>query len=157
MSIECHPNSTGREKIQALNEHKRQQEKARRDRLKAAGMCVKCGKNPVDRTLSRTYCRDCIPIIKAYGEKARRKAGKEKRSSGGQRIANGRMAWPGQDPADALHCFGCAWHGVLMDHVTCDYSQYVGHGVRGCPAGRGCIRYVPEAKTKQSAKGEGLC
>ena len=60
--------------------------------------------------------------------------------------------WPGQSKADFDRCLKCRWHGVLSDHICCDYSQIESHGARMCPVGVNCTKFEPRGKPKSEAQ-----
>ena len=134
------PKQTGKENIEAYCIERKRKDKERRDKLKAAGICISCAKRPIAVGQSICYCESCLIRNRGYASKG----GVQKPAKKGVAIrGTSYHTWPDQTVEDARHCLSCYWHGIFRTHTCCDYSQYVGNGMRGCPAGVACTRYLP--------------
>lgn len=139
----------GKENIAEYNQRQHAEAKKRREELQAAGICVRCRRAPIDRSLSIQYCTDCAGVASYKEKKKREKAGPRIVKSKSIRLPNGRYTWPGQPREDAMRCLACKWHGIMENKPCCNYSQYLGNGIRGCPTGVACTKYTPQqAKVK---------
>ena len=144
------PKQTGKENIEAYCIERKRKDKERREKLKAAGICTSCAKRPIAIGQSICYCESCLIRNRGYP-----KGGTPKAAGKGVAIrGTSYHTWPGQSIADARHCLSCYWHGIFRGHTCCDYSQFYGNGMRGCPDGLACTRYVPTKKGTKAIREE---